>query len=191
MAGKLNRGAALGSPVAKSAPIEIHAIASRRLRPFDKSLPMALLRARETVMRHFRPSLLAAGLTEQQWRVLRVLACQDEIEVTALADVTFLLPPSLTRILRGLERRKLIRRRADPSDLRASLISLGQRGRVMVAKHGIDSENIYRALEQRFGEGRMQVLMDLLAEIEHELQVPIELEQQFLTKGRPRRRSSN
>src|SRR5438105_334324 len=44
------------------------------LRPFSQSLPMALLRAREAVMRHFRPSLQAAGLTEQQWRTMRALS---------------------------------------------------------------------------------------------------------------------
>src|SRR5208283_3623306 len=44
------------------------------MREFSRSLPMSLLRAREAVMRHFRPSLRRHGLTEQQWRILRALA---------------------------------------------------------------------------------------------------------------------
>ena len=39
----------------------------------QRSLPMALLRARELLMERFRPMLSAHGVTEQQWRVLRVL----------------------------------------------------------------------------------------------------------------------
>ncbi|MGM3243097.1 hypothetical protein ACS2VP_27140, partial [Bacillus cereus group sp. Bc237] len=44
------------------------------LRAFSRSLPMALLRSRESVMVRFRPMLRAHGLTEQQWRVLRAMA---------------------------------------------------------------------------------------------------------------------
>lgn len=69
-----------------------------RLRSFNRSLPMALLRAREAVMRQFRPSLQSYGITEQQWRVLRALTTADMIEVLELAKATYLLAPSLSRI---------------------------------------------------------------------------------------------
>jgi len=78
------------------------------MRDFSRSLPMSLLRAREAVMRQFRPSLRNHGLTEQQWRILRALTTVDAIEVTELARVAFLLGPSLSRILRDLEARDLI-----------------------------------------------------------------------------------
>ncbi|MFX9348115.1 MarR family transcriptional regulator, partial [Acinetobacter baumannii] len=77
-----------------------------------------LLRAREAVMRQFRPSLRNHGLTEQQWRILRALTAVDEIEVTELARVAFLLGPSLSRILRDLEGRALIERKAAENDAR-------------------------------------------------------------------------
>ena len=44
-----------------------------RLRNVSRSLPVALLRTREAVMRQFRPVLRSVDLTEQQWRVLRAL----------------------------------------------------------------------------------------------------------------------
>ena len=81
------------------------------MRDFSRSLPMSLLRAREAVMRQFRPSLRHHGLTEQQWRILRALAAVETIEVTELARIAFLLGPSLSRILRDLEARQLIERR--------------------------------------------------------------------------------
>jgi homoprotocatechuate degradation regulator HpaR len=155
--------------------------AGGQLRPFSRSLPMALLRARETVMQHFRPSLHAAGLTEQQWRVLRALASHGEIDVTGLAQATFLLAPSLTRILRDLERRKIIHRRADPNDLRAALISLTARGRSIVDTVGVHSERIYRALEARLGATRMQALMTMLADAERELREPLALDDHTVT----------
>jgi hypothetical protein len=75
------------------------------MREFSRSLPMSLLRAREAVMRQFRPSLRRHDLTEQQWRILRALAAIEAIEVTELARTAFLLGPSLSRILRDLEAR--------------------------------------------------------------------------------------
>src|SRR5438132_9533047 len=100
--------------------------ASRRLpiREFSRSLPMSLLRAREAVMRQFRPSLRNHGLTEQQWRILRALTAVDEIEVTELARVAFLLGPSLSRILRDLEARALIERKAAENDGRRGVVSI-------------------------------------------------------------------
>lgn len=51
----------------------------------DRTLPMALLRAREAVMDMFRPHLAAHGVTEQQWRVMRVLAELDGADAQMLA----------------------------------------------------------------------------------------------------------
>src|ERR1700726_4099313 len=95
---------------------------------FARSLPMSLLRAREAVMRQFRPSLRSHGLTEQQWRILRALAAVDAIEVTELARTAFLLGPSLSRILRDLEARHLIERKAAKSDLRRGVMSFSPKG---------------------------------------------------------------
>src|ERR1041384_6612669 len=81
------------------------------MRDFSRSLPMSLLRAREAVMRQFRPSLRNHGLTEQQWRILRALTAGDTIEVTELARFPFWRGRSRSRILRALEARDLMERR--------------------------------------------------------------------------------
>lgn len=135
---------------------------------------MALLRARESVMRHFRPSLQAAGLTEQQWRTLRALNGQKEIDATRLADATFLLAPSLTRILRDLEGRGLVSRRPDPRDARVALIALTDEGAAMLREVGAHSERIYKAIEARIGAEKLGRLMRALAEIEADLGAPLE-----------------
>src|SRR5215831_10707129 len=98
------------------------------MRDFSRSLPMSLLRAREAVMRQFRPSLRSHGLTEQQWRILRALAAIEAIEVTELARTAFLLGPSLSRILRDLDARGLIERRTAAADQRRAVVSITPRG---------------------------------------------------------------
>jgi hypothetical protein len=57
------------------------------MRKFDQSLPMALLRARETAMSFFRPMLHGHGLTEQQWRVIRVLQEYGDLEFHELSRI--------------------------------------------------------------------------------------------------------
>src|SRR5271165_5624583 len=121
------------------------------MREFSRSLPMALLRAREAVMRQFRPSLRHHGLTEQQWRILRALAAIDAIEVTELARVAFLLGPSLSRILRDLEARHLIERRTDRADLRRAVVSISDKGVELMEVVAPSSEAIYAEITKRYG----------------------------------------
>ncbi|NNM71179.1 homoprotocatechuate degradation operon regulator HpaR [Enterovirga aerilata] len=148
------------TPASARSPTRVH------LRHFSKSLPMSLLRAREAVMRHFRPSLRRHGLTEQQWRVLRALATVPDIEVAGLARATFLLGPSLSRILQDLEGRGLIRRAASPGDLRRGVISITAAGAALIETVTPSSEAIYRAITQRFGAEKLAALQALLRELE-------------------------
>lgn len=147
-------------------------IAERALpmRPFSESLPMALLRSREAVMRLFRPGLRRHGVTEQQWRILRALAHSGPMEVTGLAEATFLLAPSLSRILPDLEKRGLIVRRQVDTDLRRSVVSLDPKGLRLIAAHAPYSEEMYAKIARRFGAERANRLLTLLQELEVALQ---------------------
>jgi homoprotocatechuate degradation regulator HpaR len=139
------------------------------LRDFSRSLPMALMRAREATMRFFRPSLRAHGLSEQQWRVLRALAARGEAEAMALARATFLLPPSLSRILRDLAERRLIERRTDSADLRRSVIALSPGGLALIAAQAPASEEGYAEIARRFGAERLARLQAELDALEKAL----------------------
>ncbi|NNC79670.1 MAG: homoprotocatechuate degradation operon regulator HpaR [Acidimicrobiales bacterium] len=133
------------------------------MRSFDESLPMALLQARETTMRRFRPLLAAHELTEQQWRVLRALAAADApLQVGELADHTFLLAPSLSRILSTLEGRGFVARTTAQHDQRRANITLTTDGLRLVRKVAPTSEEAYGALEAAFGADRLR---ELLAEL--------------------------
>jgi homoprotocatechuate degradation regulator HpaR len=139
------------------------------MREFSRSLPMSLLRAREAVMRQFRPSLRNYGLTEQQWRILRALTAVDTIEVTELARVAFLLGPSLSRILRDLEARELIERRTAEADLRRGVVSISVKGLKLIEAVAPTSEAIYAEITSRYGTRKLVELQDMLGELEQSL----------------------
>jgi homoprotocatechuate degradation regulator HpaR len=136
------------------------------MREFSRSLPMSLLRAREAVMRHFRPSLRDHGLTEQQWRILRALTSIDAIEVTELARVAFLLGPSLSRILRDLEARHLIERKVVKADQRRVVVSISARGLRLIEAVAPSSEAIYAAMTARYGARKLAKLQEMLRSLE-------------------------
>lgn len=148
-----------GVPAARQVP----------MRDFSRSLPMSLLRAREAVMRQFRPSLRAHGLTEQQWRILRALAAIEAAEVTELARTAFLLGPSLSRILRDLEARNLIERKTAKTDQRRSMVSITKEGVKLMASVAPTSEAIYAEITRRFGAGKLAELQEMLGELEQSL----------------------
>lgn len=138
---------------------------SQELRDFKKNLPMALLRARETVMTQFRPIMREHDITEQQWRVIRALYGLDGLEATALAHKTMLLMPSLTRILRTLEDQKLVKRYSVKGDNRRRLIRLAARGRDLYQKMAPISEAEYQKIENRIGPKKLAELYVLLDSI--------------------------
>jgi len=134
------------------------------LRDFEHSLPMELLKAREAAMAKFRPMLRSHGLTEQQWRVIRALADYDRIDASELARRSFLLAPSLTRILQYLEGEKLVRRSSDANDQRRSVLSLTGKGRRLFAGVAPDSATLYDEIESAFGKDNLELLYELLEE---------------------------
>ena len=97
--------------------------------PFvHRNLPRLLLQAREAVMAHTRPSLREHALSDQQWRVLRVLGEHGAVETGRVAREAFILGPSLTGVLARMERDGLIRRERDPADQRRTVVEATAQG---------------------------------------------------------------
>ncbi len=132
------------------------------LRRTARSLPIALLRARETVMAPLREMLAESGVTEQKWRVLRVLEESGPMDQSLLAAEACLQLPSLTRILRAMEEQRLVERRADPADRRRSIVAISRHGREIIETHAPDSIAYFARLENAYGHDRLKALLDLL-----------------------------
>ncbi|HYM29715.1 MAG TPA: homoprotocatechuate degradation operon regulator HpaR [Candidatus Cybelea sp.] len=134
------------------------------IRPFGRSLPMQLMRARELVMKRFRPHLHAHGLTDQQWRIIRALAETDSLEVLEISERCCIHAASLSRILPKLEKEGIIARRANSEDQRRVIVSLTQRGQRLFRRIAPESERIYAALASEIGIERLDDVYRLLDE---------------------------
>jgi homoprotocatechuate degradation regulator HpaR len=132
-----------------------------------RSLPMALLRARETVMERFRPMLSRHDVTEQQWRVIRVVAEAGTLDASEVANRASILAPSLTRIIRSLENRKFVRRSKDAKDGRRVMLEITPSGLSFIESAIPESISIHEVIETRIGQKKLNELLDLLAEVEN------------------------
>lgn len=129
-----------------------------------RRLPSKLQRGRDTLVGYFRTVFYVHDLTDPQWRVLRTLSSADEIDATETSRRAFLLPSSLSRILRDLGARGLLQSRVSDRDARRVMLSLTPAGWAMMAEIEPHLQPIYNEVERRFGLERLQKLSALLDE---------------------------
>jgi homoprotocatechuate degradation regulator HpaR len=130
-----------------------------------RNLPRLLLQARESVMAHTRPSLREFGLSDQQWRVLRVLGEHGTVETGRVAREAYILGPSLTGVLARMERDGLIRRERDPADQRRTVVEATTKGLKLVEKLSRTVEAHYAWMERSLGKQKLAELYGLLDEV--------------------------
>jgi homoprotocatechuate degradation regulator HpaR len=134
-----------------------------------RNLPRLLLEAREAVMQHTRPSLREHGLSDQQWRVLRVLGEHADdpagVETGRIAREALLLGPSLTGVLTRMERDGLIERQRCAQDARRTVVRATAAGLQLVHNLSVTIEAHYAWLEERLGKPQLVQLYALLDEV--------------------------
>jgi len=132
----------------------------------SRSLPLRITRARDNVLGKVRTIVARSNITEQQWRILRVLDEFGPMDATTLADRSSLLLPSQTRILQAMVQRELVERRPDPLDRRRQTLVLGVEGRRVIAEHEAEYEAMAVQMQDQLGLARMELLLELLEELE-------------------------
>ncbi len=137
------------------------------IKPFaHRNLPLLLLRAREALMQHRRPALRRHGLSDQQWRVLRVLREHERgLETGQLAQQAYILGPSLTGMLARMEKGGLVRRTRSREDARRSLVRVTPAGLAVADVLSASIETQYRDLAVHMGQARLAQLYGLLDEL--------------------------
>ena len=133
-----------------------------------RNLPLLLLKAREAVMQHRRPMLRAHGLSDQQWRVLRVLAepaHAEGLDTGRLARESHLLGPSLTGMPTRMEAAGLVQRARSAEDARRSVVSATDEGLALAAALRADIEAQYQDLETHMSQPKLAQLYALLDEL--------------------------
>ena len=131
---------------------------------FNKTLPMLLLATRDALTQRFRHLNQAFGLTEQQWRVIRVLAEVPSLEIHALSGACRIHAASLSRILPKLDRAGLIARVAKAADQRCVVVSLTPRGRQLIEDVAPESSRVYQQLARDIGPERLERMYAMLEE---------------------------
>jgi homoprotocatechuate degradation regulator HpaR len=116
-----------------------------------RNLPLLLLQAREGVLARFRPILNAAGLTEQQWRVIRALLADGPLEPRQIGALCCISSPSLAGVLARMDVMGLVTRERTAQDQRRVLVSLTRRSRELAAAIAPQVEAVYAQLEAQIG----------------------------------------
>lgn len=110
-------------------------------------------------MAPIRPHLRASNVTEQQWRVLRVLADNGSMDISTIAVTALLYKPTVTRILKELESRDLVRRLVDSGDARRTIITITEEGRNLVANTASYTRRLLEGYRQAFGDERLDAFI--------------------------------
>lgn len=134
------------------------------------SLPISLLQTRELIMKEVRPMLVQHNVTEQQWRVLRVISKAVHIDAGTIAARACLLAPSVTRIVQALTARGLISSVKDLADKRRMVLQLTAEGEQFLKKVSPESAVIFDRLRQIVGADRWEQLTTLLSDIRGDLE---------------------
>lgn len=116
-------------------------------------------------MKPARALLVDAGVTEQQWRVVRVLVEEGPLDPTSIADRAVLLLPSLTRILQKLEEKGFILRARDDQDGRRQVISATEKGCALISTNMPAAQGYAQRLRSHLGDERYEQLLDLLDDL--------------------------
>ena len=138
-----------------------------------RSLPIALMRSREKVMAPIRDMLRASGLTEQQWRVLRILSEFGPQDLTEIARQACLLMPSLSRIIRSLAQNGLVIRASDTKDRRRQTVVISPAGQHLIDDNLVQATQIAANYRNQLGAERYELLLDLLTELEQSSACPL------------------
>jgi len=141
--------------------------------PFKhRNLPLLMLQAREHVIGHFRPVLNAHGITEQQWRIVRVLLDAGALEPREIGELCRLSSPSLAGVLARMEEIGLVNRRRLAHDQRRVSVSLTPRSRALAARIAPEVEAVYARVEQLLGREFCEQLYGALDAVIHKLERP-------------------
>ena len=133
---------------------------------FDrKNLPLLMLQAREGLLSRFRPALQAAGLTEQQWRVLRVLSELGTQEPKDLMKLCRISSSSIAGVLARMEDVGLVEKVRIPHDQRRVHVSASSLGLKVALKLAPEIAKTYEEMEEELGKEFTEQLYQALTHV--------------------------
>ena len=129
------------------------------------SINISLIQAREALMTQFRPILNNAGITDQQWRIIRLLAENGTLDFQDLANQACILRPSLTGILTRLEKVGYVVRLKPSNDQLRVYLKLTGEGEKLHRTTCDQVDARYDVIESVLSKDKLKQLQSLLGEL--------------------------
>lgn len=98
------------------------------------------------LLRTLRAADAESGLSPARLSALSVLVFGGECSLTQLAESEGVRPPTMTRLVQGLEADGLVERAPDASDRRATVLRATRRGRAILEKARARRIDVFEAL---------------------------------------------
>ncbi len=120
-------------------------------------------------MSRFRPVLNKHGVTEQQWRILRVLLDEDGLEPRQLCERCLISSPSIAGVLMRMEEAGLIKRERMEHDQRRVKVTVTASTKKLGKSMASTIEREYLELEKLVGVKQLQQVYDALDMLQQNL----------------------
>ncbi|MGW7684409.1 MarR family winged helix-turn-helix transcriptional regulator [Kribbella sp. NPDC054772] len=136
-------------------------------------LGILLLLADQEFVRELRGHVAGLGFEDQgRWDgfVFRTLSA-GPMTISGLAERLEITKQGASQIVDDMERRGYVERRPDPSDARARLLHLTDRGRDALAAARKFHQSYERRLRKRLGDAAIDTLREVLTEMAGEAQI--------------------
>jgi|SRR5687768_4604579 DNA-binding MarR family transcriptional regulator len=136
----------------------------------------ALLRTLGLLKRVMEPHFTTVGISGAQWAILRTLhdvetAGEPNVRLSELGNRLLVRPPSVTGIVRRLQRMGLIHVTTSPADQRAKTVALTDMGRGLVESFGAEHEaridDVFSGLDPAQRDQLLGLLCQLGGHVEH------------------------
>ena len=129
---------------------------------FEESLPMLMNRALDAIMPKYREVFAKYDVTEQQWRILRVLWEQERCSTSILSERTLIPGPSMVGVIDRLIDKGLVHRIRSKDDRRRVYIEATTEGQRLQSKIGPQIDRVYAGLLKDTGDRDWKVLLRTL-----------------------------
>ena len=126
---------------------------------------MLLNHSLDAIMPPYRDLFQEFGVTEQQWRILRVLWEQTHLTSTQISTLTLLPAPSLVGILDRLEKKGLVKRLRSSSDRREVNITITKLGKELQLQVMPRVKEIQNQIKQKLSATEWKHINEILEKI--------------------------
>lgn len=130
------------------------------------SIALACSRARDAVVSNFSPHFLKWEITEQQWRVMRILHENEQLSLSELCQHSCIHKASMSRIITTLIERGWVNKQRDQVDTRSFNINLTEEGYQFVLNAQGVGHQIYEEIYQKYGRQKVKLLLEMLHDLE-------------------------